>query len=204
MTDDSYERGLRIRREVLGDEHVDRAINQTLDETRDFQDFITRYAWGEIWARPGLDHKTRSMITIAMLVGMGKLDELKLHIRATHNTGVSRDEVKELLMHAAIYCGVPAAFGAFQLAACVQSPVEIDSVLPKRVRQSYPVGISSRTQLVLVGHRPRSGRRPEERAPEARTLFVGPVHQPHGDLRLALLGDAAEHLGPGQHVEAAV
>src|SRR4051794_6092959 len=75
------------------------------------------YAWGGIWARPGLDHKTRGMITIAMLVGMGKLDELKLHIRATHNTGVSRDEVKELLMHAAIYCGVPAAFGAFQLAA---------------------------------------------------------------------------------------
>ncbi len=82
-----------------------------------FQDFLMEYAWGGIWARPGLDHKTRSMITIAMLVGMGKLDELKLHIRATHNTGVSRDEVKELLMHAAIYCGVPAAFGAFQLAA---------------------------------------------------------------------------------------
>jgi alkylhydroperoxidase/carboxymuconolactone decarboxylase family protein YurZ len=75
------------------------------------------YAWGTIWARPGLDRKTRSMITIAMLVGMGKLDELKLHIRATRNTGVSRDEVKELLMHAAIYCGVPAAFGAFQVAA---------------------------------------------------------------------------------------
>ena len=75
------------------------------------------YAWGSIWARPGLDHKTRSMITIAMLVGMGKLDELKLHIRATLKIGASRDEVKELLMHAAIYCGVPAAFGAFQLAA---------------------------------------------------------------------------------------
>ena len=82
----------------------------------EFQDFLMEYAWGSIWSRPGLDHKTRSMITIAMLVAMGRLDELKLHIRATANTGVSRDEVKEIMMHAAIYAGVPAAYGAFGLA----------------------------------------------------------------------------------------
>jgi 4-carboxymuconolactone decarboxylase len=83
----------------------------------EFQDFLMEYAWGSIWSRPRLDHKTRSQITIAMLVAMGRLEELKLHIRATLNTGVTRDEVKEIMMHAAIYAGVPAAFGAFQLAA---------------------------------------------------------------------------------------
>ena len=117
MNDDRYRRGKQVRESVLGPVHAARTANSRTPFNADFQDFLMEYAWGEIWARPGLDRKTRSMITIAMLVGMGKLDELKLHFRATRNTGVSRDEVKELLMHAAIYCGVPAAFGAFQVAA---------------------------------------------------------------------------------------
>jgi 4-carboxymuconolactone decarboxylase len=93
----------------------------------EFQDFLMEYAWGSIWSRPGLDHKIRSMITIAMLVAMGRLDELKLHIRASANTGVSREEVKEIMMHAAIYAGVPAAFGAFGLAAQIFAEMDQES-----------------------------------------------------------------------------
>jgi len=111
------ERGKQIRAAVLGSAHVARTAKNRTPFNAEFQDFLMEYAWGSIWSRPGLDHKTRSQITIAMLVAMGRLEELKLHIRATANTGVSRDEVKEIMMHAAIYAGVPAAFGAFQLAA---------------------------------------------------------------------------------------
>ncbi|HVK91181.1 MAG TPA: carboxymuconolactone decarboxylase family protein, partial [Mycoplana sp.] len=99
MNEERYQRGKQVRESVLGQAHAARTAKNRTAFNADFQDFLMEYAWGGIWARPGLDHKTRSMITIAMLVGMGKLDELKLHIRATHNTGVSRDEVKELLMH---------------------------------------------------------------------------------------------------------
>ncbi|HEY6607488.1 MAG TPA: 4-carboxymuconolactone decarboxylase [Gaiellaceae bacterium] len=115
MTDDSYERGLRIRREVLGDEHVDRAIDQTLDETRDFQDFITRYAWGEIWARPGLDRRVRSCITLTALVAQGRFDELELHLGAARRNGLTDAEVSEVLLQTAVYCGVPAANSAFRV-----------------------------------------------------------------------------------------
>jgi len=111
------ERGKQIRAAVLGSAHVARTDKNRTPFNAELQDFLMEYAWGSIWSRPGLDHKTRSQITIAMLVAMGRLEELKLHIRATANTGVSRDEVKEIMMHAAIYAGVPAAFGAFQLAA---------------------------------------------------------------------------------------
>src|SRR3981081_4768700 len=97
-----FERGKQVRAAVLGTAHVARTAKNRTPFNAEFQDFLMEYAWGGIWDRPGLDHKTRSMITIAMLVGMGKMDELKLHIRATRNTGVSRDEVKELLMQAAI------------------------------------------------------------------------------------------------------
>ena len=118
MTDkERLERGKQIRAAVLGSAHVARTAKNRTPFNAEFQDFLMEYAWGSIWSRPGLDHKTRSQITIAMLVAMGRLEELKLHIRATANTGVSRDEVKEIMMHAAIYAGVPAAFGAFQLAA---------------------------------------------------------------------------------------
>jgi 4-carboxymuconolactone decarboxylase len=115
MTDDSYERGLRIRREVLGDEHVDRAIDQTLDETRDFQDFITRYAWGEIWARPGLDRRVRSCITLTALVAQGRFDELELHLEAARRNGLTDAEISEVLLQTAVYCGVPAANSAFRV-----------------------------------------------------------------------------------------
>jgi 4-carboxymuconolactone decarboxylase len=113
MSDDAYERGMRIRREVLGDEHVDRATQQATEETKEFQDFITRYAWGEIWSRPGLDRRTRSCITLTALVALGRFDELELHIDGARRNGLSDDEIKEVLLHTAIYCGVPAANSAF-------------------------------------------------------------------------------------------
>jgi 4-carboxymuconolactone decarboxylase len=113
MSDESYERGMEIRREVLGDEHVDRAVELTTELTRDFQNFITRYAWGEIWARPGLDRRTRSCITLTALVAFGRFDELELHIHAALRNGLSLDEIKEVLLQTAVYCGVPAANSAF-------------------------------------------------------------------------------------------
>ena len=115
MTEDPRERGLRIRREVLGDEHVDRAVERTTEHTADFQDFITRYAWGEIWARPGLDRRTRSCITLTALVALGRFDELALHIRGARRNGLSTEEIGEVLLHAAVYCGVPAANSAFHV-----------------------------------------------------------------------------------------
>jgi 4-carboxymuconolactone decarboxylase len=113
MTDSAHERGMKVRREVLGDEHVDRAIERATEHTADFQDFITRYAWGEIWSRPGLDRRTRSCITITALVALGRFDELELHIRAAQRTGVANEEIKEVLLQCAVYCGVPAANSAF-------------------------------------------------------------------------------------------
>jgi 4-carboxymuconolactone decarboxylase len=112
MTDD----GMKTRREVLGDEHVDRAIASTTEFTADFQDLITRYAWGEIWTRPGLDRKTRSCITLAALVALGRDHELALHVRAALRNGLTPDEIKEVLLHCAVYCGVPAANSAFAIA----------------------------------------------------------------------------------------
>ena len=113
MTDDARERGMRIRREVLGDEHVDRALERATSETADFQDFITRYAWGEIWSRPGLDRGTRSCITLTALVALGRFDELALHIRGARRNGLTLDEIAEVLLQTAVYCGVPAANSAF-------------------------------------------------------------------------------------------
>ena len=107
---------MEVRRAVLGDAHVDRAVDRTTDLTADFQDLITRYAWGEIWTRPGLDRRTRSMITLAALVALGREDELAMHVRAARRNGVTVDEIKEVLLHCAIYAGVPAANGAFAVA----------------------------------------------------------------------------------------
>jgi 4-carboxymuconolactone decarboxylase len=112
----SHDEGMRVRREVLGDEHVDAAVARTTDFTRDFQDLITRYAWGEIWARPGLDRKTRSCMTLIALVALGRDDELAMHVRAALRNGLTPDEIKEVLLHSAIYCGVPAANSAFKIA----------------------------------------------------------------------------------------
>jgi 4-carboxymuconolactone decarboxylase len=112
----AHERGMKVRREVLGDEHVDAAIERTTDFTADFQDLITRYAWGEIWTRPGLDRRTRSCITLTALVALGRLEELEMHVRAALRNGLTQDEIKEVLLQCAIYCGVPAANSAFAVA----------------------------------------------------------------------------------------
>ncbi|MET0426454.1 MAG: 4-carboxymuconolactone decarboxylase [Actinoplanes sp.] len=108
--------GLAVRRQVLGHAHVDRAIAATTPFTRDFQDLITAYAWGEIWTRPGLDRRSRSMITLTALVALGHQEELALHVRAARNNGLTADEIKEVLLQTAIYCGVPAANTAFRIA----------------------------------------------------------------------------------------
>jgi 3-oxoadipate enol-lactonase/4-carboxymuconolactone decarboxylase len=113
---DSHERGMEVRREVLGDDYVDRAIARKTDFTAEFQDLITRYAWGEIWTRPGLDRRTRSCITLTALVAGGHEKELAMHIRAALRNGVTPDEIKEVLLQTAIYCGVPAANSAFAVA----------------------------------------------------------------------------------------
>ena len=110
------EDGMRVRRDVLGDEHVDRAIESTTEFTRDFQELITRYAWGEVWSRPGLDRRTRSLITVTALVALGREHELAMHLRAARRNGVGWDELKETLLHCTVYCGAPAANGAFAIA----------------------------------------------------------------------------------------
>jgi len=111
-----YEKGLSVRRAVLGDAHVDRSLKSRNEFNQEFQDLITRYAWGEIWSRPGLPRKTRSLLTVAMLVALNRPDEFRLHLRAALNTGVTKEEIKEALLQAAIYCGVPAANSAFHAA----------------------------------------------------------------------------------------
>ena len=123
----TYDEGMRVRREVLGDEHVDRATAGTTDFTRDFQELITRYAWGEIWARPGLDRKTRSCITLTALVALGRNEELALHVRAALRNGLTADEIKEVLLQSAIYCGVPAANAAFGVAQRVLDEVAAEA-----------------------------------------------------------------------------
>jgi 4-carboxymuconolactone decarboxylase len=108
--------GMKVRREVLGDEHVDRAAAATTEFTHDFQELITTYAWGEIWTRPGLDRRSRSMITLTALVARAHHEELALHVRAALRNGLTADEIKEVLLQSAIYCGVPAANTAFRIA----------------------------------------------------------------------------------------
>ncbi|HEV8144693.1 MAG TPA: 4-carboxymuconolactone decarboxylase [Methylomirabilota bacterium] len=112
----SYDEGMRVRREVLGDEHVDAAVAKTDEFTREFQDLLTRYAWGEIWTRPGLDRRTRSCMTLIALVALGRHEELATHVRAALRNGLTPDQIKEVLLHSAIYCGVPAANSAFAIA----------------------------------------------------------------------------------------
>ena len=111
-----HEKGTVVRRAVLGNAHVDRSIANTTTFNSEFQDLITRYAWGEIWTRPGLPRTTRSLVTLAMLVALNREEELRMHIRGALNNGVTRDEIKELLLQTTIYCGVPAANSAFHAA----------------------------------------------------------------------------------------
>ena len=110
------ERGMKIRREVLGDAYVDQAQSSATPLTKEFQDLITRYAWGEIWARPGLDRRTRSCITVAMTVALNRPDELALHLRGALRNGVTVAELREVLLQTVVYCGIPAAHTAFRVA----------------------------------------------------------------------------------------
>jgi 4-carboxymuconolactone decarboxylase len=119
-----YQQGMSVRRTVLGDDHVTRSLKNTNDFNRDFQDLITRYAWGEIWARPGLPRHTRSLIVIATMVALNRHHELRMHIRAALNNGVTRDEIKEVLLQSAVYCGVPAANSAFHTAESVFAEID--------------------------------------------------------------------------------
>ncbi len=119
MTDEKnrYDAGMKVRRQVLGDAHVDRATANASDLTGEFQDMITRYAWGEIWTRPGLERTTRSAITLSFLIALNREDEFKMHVKAALNNGLTHDEIKEIILQSAIYCGVPAANSAFHWAS---------------------------------------------------------------------------------------
>jgi 4-carboxymuconolactone decarboxylase len=121
---DRYQQGLRQRRKVLGDAHVDRALERRNEFTADFQDLITRYAWGEIWTRPGLDERTRRLLVLATMVALGREAELKLHLKAAIEHGVAEDDIREVLLQAAVYCGVPAANSAFHAAEEVFAAAE--------------------------------------------------------------------------------
>lgn len=111
-----YEQGMKVRRELLGNEHVDKSLKNRTKFNEEFQDLITRYAWGEIWTRPGLAKETRSLITLVMLVALNRNDEFRLHVRAALNNGVTPEQIREAVLQAAIYCGVPAANTAFHIA----------------------------------------------------------------------------------------
>jgi len=124
MADNQYERGIEARREVLGDDYVNTAVGSATELTREFQDLITRYAWGEIWARPGLPRHTRSLLTLVILVALNRAEEFRLHVRVAANNGVTREEIKEVRLQTAIYCGVPAANTAFRLAEAVFAEVD--------------------------------------------------------------------------------
>jgi 4-carboxymuconolactone decarboxylase len=115
-SDSDYERGMRVRREVLGDEHVDRAEARKNELTEDFQEFITRYAWGDVWDRPDLDRRSRSIATLAALVSLRAENEIAMHVRAARRNGLSVEEIKEVILHTAVYAGLPAANAAFAIA----------------------------------------------------------------------------------------
>jgi len=119
-----YAQGMAVRRTVLGDAHVERTLARRNDFNADFQDFITRYAWGEVWSRPGLDRHTRSLLTLALMVALNRGDEFKMHVRAALGNGVTRDEINEVLLHSAIYAGVPAANSAYHLAEEVFAEID--------------------------------------------------------------------------------
>lgn len=123
-----YEAGMVVRRSVLGDKHVDRSLERITDFNGEFQEMITRHAWGDIWTRPGLERHTRSLITLAMLIALNREGELAMHLKAAKSNGVSREEIKELLMHSAIYCGIPAANSAFHLAESVWDELGTESL----------------------------------------------------------------------------
>jgi len=116
VTDPTHDAGMNVRRAVLGDDHVDRAIERTTEFTAPFQDFITRYAWGSVWAREGLDRRTRSAITLAVLAALGRENEIEMHVRGALRNGLTPAEIAEVLLHTSVYAGVPAANAAFAIA----------------------------------------------------------------------------------------
>jgi 4-carboxymuconolactone decarboxylase len=122
-----YEEGMNVRRAVLGDAHVDRSVARRNEFNTEFQELITRYAWGEIWTRPGLPRRTRSLLTIGLMVALNRTDEFRLHVRAAFNNGVTREEIREVLLHCAIYAGVPAANSAFHVAEDVFAQMQAPS-----------------------------------------------------------------------------
>ena len=124
MPDEMYKKGMQIRKSVLGEDHVKRAEANKSDFDADFQRLITEAAWGSVWARPGLDRKTRHLLTIAMLATLGSYEELAMHIRATRNTGVTREDVKEVLLQVAVYAGIPAANAAIAIAKRVYGELD--------------------------------------------------------------------------------
>lgn len=124
---DRYKAGMQVRRAVLGEAHVDRSLTKINPFNEEFQNLITRYAWGEIWTRPGLDRKTRSCMTLSMMIALNRPDEFKLHVKAAFNNGLSREDIKEVILQAAIYCGVPAANSAVHLAEEVFAQMEKDA-----------------------------------------------------------------------------
>jgi len=111
-----YQQGMKVRREVLGDAHVDNSLKKMTEFNEPFQNLITRYAWGEIWSRPGLPRETRSMMTLAMMVALNRTEELRMHLRAALGIGLTKEQIQEVLLQTAIYCGVPAANAAFHAA----------------------------------------------------------------------------------------
>jgi 4-carboxymuconolactone decarboxylase len=119
-----HESGMKVRRAVLGDAHVDKAEKNKTAFSEPFQDFITRYAWGEIWSRPGLPRNTRSLLTLAMMIALNRGDEFRMHVRAALNNKVTREEIQEVLLQSAIYCGLPAANAAFHIAQEVFSEID--------------------------------------------------------------------------------
>jgi 4-carboxymuconolactone decarboxylase len=116
MNKDLYEQGQKVRREVLGNEYVDNAAKNTTDFNRPFQELINEYVWGTLWSREGLDRRTRALINIGMLTALGRTEEVKIYLRATPNIGVTKEDVREVLMQTAIYCGIPAALDSFRVA----------------------------------------------------------------------------------------
>src|SRR3954452_15048905 len=132
MSDDLYDAGMTVRREVLGDAHVDRAVANTTDFTAPFQEFITRYAWGEVWPREGLDRRTRSMITLAALTALRAENEIGMHVRAAITNGLTPDEIAEVLLHTAVYAGLPASNAAFAIAQKTLAELGLPEAEPRR------------------------------------------------------------------------
>jgi 4-carboxymuconolactone decarboxylase len=131
-----YQQGMKIRRAVLGDEYVDRAVAATTDFNRDFQEFITRNAWGEIWTRPGLPRHTRSLLTLAMMIALNRGEEFRMHVKAALNK-VTRDQIKEVRLQSAVYCGVPAANSAFHIAADLFQEMEMKKETDDKTKTNF-------------------------------------------------------------------